>query len=439
MPESKAGQTVFLFIGGSVYHSGHLRIIREASELGSLTVGLLSDDGVDEFEVKPTVSVEERRKLLETIKGIDAIIEVSTVECTEELLELRPDIVVHGDDWKVGLLAPARARVLETLASYGGKLVEFPYTTNLFSSQLERDTRAAMSMPERRRPRLRELLKMDRPVRVMEAHNGLTGLIVEKTQVDVDGELREFDAMWVSSLTDSTAKGKPDTELVDNTSRLETIEQIMEVTTKPIILDGDSGGLIEHFQYLVSTLERIGVSAVIIEDKVGLKRNSLFGAAAGQNQDSIENFCEKIIAGKKVLKTHEFMIIARIESLILEKGMDDALERARAYVRAGADGIMIHSRNKDPEEVRVFCQIFKSEFPDIPVVVVPTSYNHVTEAELGSYGADIIIHANHLIRAAFPAMEEAARRILTAGKSDVSDDICMPIKQILTLIPPASE
>jgi len=436
-------KSVFLFLSASVYHSGHLRIIDRAAQLGDLTVGLLSDEGEDEFGIHPSVPFEERKELLMTLKGVSNVVEVTSLVCEEELLGLKPDIIVHGDDWQIGPLAPVRAKTLELLELWGGELVEFPYTRDLYSSQLVDDSDRSLrvrSMPEIRRPRLRQMLStFNRPVRVMEAHNGLTGLIVEKTTVQVDGEERSFDAIWVSSLTDSTAKGKPDTELVDNTSRLDTIEEIMEVTTKPIILDGDSGGLVEHFQYLVATLERIGVSAVIIEDKVGLKRNSLFGAAGGQSQDTIEHFCEKITAGKKVLRTHDFMIIARIESLILEQGMTDALNRAKAYVKAGADGIMIHSRQKTPDEIAQFCQLFKATYPDVPVVVVPTSYNHVTEKELGEYGADVVIHANHLIRAAFPSMEKAARTILEAGRSLEADDICMPIKQILTLIPAASE
>lgn len=429
---------VFLYIGSSVFHSGHLRVVARAAEMGSLTVGLLADDGVDELSNHPSVSFAERKEIILLLKGVEEVVSVPDMVARDVLLSLRPHVVVHGDDWRIGALAPVRAEVLGVLKEFGGELVELPYTQNLFSPQLEQDSRRVMSMPERRRPQLRRLLEMDRPVRVLEAHNGLTGLIVEKTQVEVEGELRQFDAMWVSSLTDSTAKGKPDTELVDNTSRLDTIEQIMEVTTKPIILDGDSGGLIEHFQYLVATLERIGVSAIIIEDKVGLKRNSLFGAC-GQSQDSIEGFCEKITAGKKVLKTQDFMIIARIESLILDQGMDDALKRADAYVRAGADGIMIHSRKKEPDEIREFCARFKAMYPRIPLVLVPTSYNHVTEDELGSYGADIVIHANHLIRAAFPAMEHVARTILENKRSSDVDDVCMPIKEILTLIPAASE
>lgn len=270
---------------------------------------------------------------------------------------------------------------------------------------------------------------------MLEAHNGITGLIVEKTRVETPQGIRQFDAMWVSSLCDSTAKGKPDIELVDMTSRLNTIEEIMEVTTKPIILDGDTGGLVEHFVYNVQTLERMGVSAVVIEDKKGLKKNSLFGVNAQQQQDSIEGFCEKIAAGKNAQKTKDFMIFARCESLILEQGMEDALTRCRAYVNAGVDGIMIHSRQKTPDEVYAFCDAFRAEFPHVPIMVVPTTYNSVTEQELAAHGVNIVIHANHLIRSAFPAMQKTARTILANSRSLEADALCMSIKEILTLLP----
>ena len=432
-------KTVFLSINADVIHSGHIRIIQRAAELGDVIVGVLSDEAENEFNDYPSVSYEDRASIVRSIKGVVEVIPVSTMDCREELLSLRPDIVVHGDNWKSGVFAPVRRKVIETLSMYGGRLVEFPYSHNSCLDEIENASRRELAMPERRRPRLKQLLGMRRPVRVMEAHNGLTGLIVESTQVEGPDGIRQFDAMWISSLTDSTARGKPDTELVDTTSRINTIEQIMEVTTKPIILDGDSGGLIEHFQFFVSTLERIGVSAVIIEDKVGLKRNSLFGASGGQGQDTIEHFCAKIRAGKNSVRTPDFMIIARIESLILEKGVDDALDRARAYVAAGADGIMIHSKSKTPDEVYEFCDRFRSEDSSTPLVVVPTSYNTETEEQLGSHGANIVIYANHLIRAAFPAMEKVARTILRNGRSKEVDDLCMPIKEVITLIPASNQ
>ena len=270
---------------------------------------------------------------------------------------------------------------------------------------------------------------------VCEAHNGITGLIVEKTSVDTAHGRKQFDAMWVSSLCDSTAKGKPDIELVDMTSRLNTLEEIMEVTTKPIILDGDTGGQVEHFVYNVQTLERMGISAIIIEDKKGLKKNSLFGAGVGQVQDTIEDFCHKIASGKNAQKTRDFMIIARCESLILEQGLEDALTRCHAYVKAGADGVMIHSKSKTPDEVYAFCDAFRAVDAKTPIIVVPTTYNGATEAELAAHGINIVIHANHLIRSAFPAMQATARSILENGRSREADQLCMSIKEILALLP----
>lgn len=290
-------------------------------------------------------------------------------------------------------------------------------------------------MPDERLSSLRSLLQSKKTLRIMEAHNGLTGLITERAAVEIDGEIRAFDGMWVSSLCDSTAKGKPDIELVDFTSRFYTLEQILEVTTKPIILDGDTGGKIEHFVYNIRTLERLGVSAIIIEDKIGLKKNSLFGTEAAQCQDTVEGFCQKISAGKKAQITKDFMIIARIESLILKVGMEDALKRANAYIAAGADGIMIHSVEKKPDEITEFCRTLKASYPDVPIVVVPTSFNCATEMELGAAGANIVIYANHFIRSAYPAMMNTAIAILSNGRAMEADKNCMSIKEILTLIP----
>lgn len=428
--------TVYVAMNGDVIHHGHINVIREASKLGDVVVGLLTDAAIAEYQGVPHLNWDQRRVLVENIKGVSRVVPQKSQDYKENLESLRPEFVVHGDDWRDSIQRCIRSRVVETLRGWGGELVEVPYTRDAESQDLERSVRKAGTTPDARRRRLRRLLALKRQIRVLEAHNGLTGLIAEKAQGGADGDVREFDAMWISSLCDSTAKGKPDIELVDMTSRLDTINEIMEVTTKPIILDGDTGGLIEHFVFNVRTLERLGVSAIIIEDKVGLKKNSLFGAEAAQVQDSIEGFSEKIRSGKRAQVTEEFMIIARIESLILRAGMEDALVRARAYLAAGADGIMIHSNRKEPDEVLEFLARFRAEVDaSAPVVVVPTTYNVITEAELEAAGANVVIYANHLIRSAYPAMMNAARSILDHGRSKEADAALMPIKEILTLIP----
>lgn len=427
---------VYLSMSADIIHNGHIRMIQRAAELGELTVGVLTDEAICRFKRYPLLDFQQRCEIIGNIKGVARIVPQKTLDYQENLLELKPDIVVHGDNWITGFQEPIRKRVIETLKTYGGELVEFPYYQSESLERIDQNTVKLLNMPENRRGRLRKLLELKKPVSIMEAHNGLTGLMVEKTKVEKDGKVLQFDGMWVSSLCDSTAKGKPDIELVDNSSRLRTIDDIMEVTTKPIILDGDTGGRTEHFMYLVQTLARIGVSAVIIEDKVGLKKNSLFGTDAGQTQASVEEFCDKISAAKKVLRSNpDFMVIARIESLILNKGMDDALERAFAYIKAGADGIMIHSKSKEPDEVFEFCEKFRAKDTQTPLVVVPTTYNTVTEEEFGKRGVNIVIHANHLIRSAYPAMKKTLETILEHGRSKEADPYCMPIKEILTLIP----
>ena len=428
-------RTVYMCFSTEYIHSGHIAIINKARRLGRLTIGILSDEAVASFKRYPLIPFAERKALFENLAGVEKVVEQNTLSYTDNLRTLKPDYVVHGNDWCEGFQKPIRQEVIDVLGEYGGKLVEYPYSNNPMYKELDAAHRAEASMPDVRRGRLRKLINMKGLVTAMEAHSGITGLIVEKTKVLQDGKTYQFDAMWVSSLCDSTAKGKPDIELVDMTSRFRTIDDIMEVTTKPIIFDGDTGGLTEHFVYTVRSLERMGVSMVIIEDKTGLKKNSLFGTEVKQTQDSIEHFCEKIKAGKHAQKTKEFMICARIESLILEQGMEDALSRAFAFSEAGADAIMIHSRKKDPTEIFEFVQKFREKNTTTPIVVVPTSFNTVTEKEFKDRGVNVVIYANQLTRTGFPAMQDAARTILENHRAKECDDKCMSIKEIITLIP----
>ena len=417
-----------------VIHEGHLNILREASKLGEVYVGVLSDEAMVGFNRFPTISLEQRIEIVRSTGLVHQVLVQEEIVYDKILQELKPDYVVHGDNWKEGPESFIRENVIMNLQKLGGELIEIPYTYNEKVKRIDDQMKEKLAMPEFRRKRLRQLIAMRPIVKTLEVHSGLTGLIAEKTVVESNGKLDQFDAMWISSLCDSTAKGKPDIELVDMSSRIRTIDDVMDVTTKPIILDGDTGGLVEHFVYNVRTLERMGVSAVIIEDKTGLKKNSLFGTEVEQTQDSIENFCEKINAGKQALRTEEFMIIARIESLILERGMEDALKRAFAYVGAGADGIMIHSRKKSPDEILEFCRLFREKDAKTPIVVVPTSFNSITEEELAAAGVNIVIYANQLTRSAFPAMQSTAVEILKNHRALEVDTRLMPFKDIIRLI-----
>ena len=428
-------RTVYMCFSSDIIHGGHIAIIKKAQKLGKLIVGVLSDAAVASYKRFPLVPASERKVMFENVAGVYKVVEQQTLSYKAVLEEIKPDYVVHGDDWCSGFQKPIRDEVEAILASYGGKLVEYPYSNDPKYKEIDARTRSDLAMPDIRRGRLKRVLEAKGLVTVMEAHDGLTGLIVENTVVHQDGGAHQFDGMWVSSLCDSTAKGKPDIELVDMTSRFRTIEDITEVTTKPIIFDGDTGGKTEHFVYTVRSLERLGVSMVIIEDKTGLKKNSLFGTEVVQTQDSIENFSAKIRAGKKAQRTKEFMICARIESLILERGMEDALERAFAFVEAGADAIMIHSRKKDPGEIQEFIEKFRGKDKVTPIVLVPTSFNSVTEEEWKERGANIIIYANQLMRAEVPAMQKAAEIILENHRAEECDSMLMPFKDIIRLIP----
>ncbi len=417
-----------------VIHEGHLNIIKEAQKYGEVIVGVLSDEAMVRYNRFPVVSFEERIQMVTELEGASDVVIQKDIMYDQIIKKLKPDYVIHGDSWKTGPMKAIRDNVISALKEYGGEIIDVPYTYNENVRRIDARIQEKLAMPEYRRKRLKQLIGMCPIVKTIEVHSGLTGLIAEKTVVEHNGELGQFDAMWISSLCDSTAKGKPDIELVDMTSRFRTIDDVMEVTTKPIIFDGDTGGLTEHFVYTVRSLERMGVSAIIIEDKTGLKKNSLFGTEVVQTQDTIEHFCEKIEAGKKIQLTDDFMIIARIESLILEQGMEDALKRAFAYVEAGADGIMIHSRKKDPAEILEFCDLFRQQNKNTPIVVVPSSFNSITEAELAKHGVNIVIYANQLTRSAFPAMEQTAKDILKYHRAQEVDSRLMPIKDIISLI-----
>ena len=424
---------VYIGMSADILHHGHLNIINEGKKIGTVIVGLLTDEAIASYKRLPLITYEDRKKIIENIKGVERVIPQETLDYSSNLNKIKPDYVVHGNDWKTGVQSEIRKKVIQILSKWGGELIEPDYTDGISSTQLINNIKEKGITPNARLSLLRRLLNSKSISRFIEAHNGLTGLIAEKTKYDNN----EFDGMWISSLTVSTAKGKPDTEVIDFSSRFQTIEEILEVTTKPIIVDGDTGGKIEHFKFTVRTLERLGISAVIIEDKIGNKRNSLFDDDIKQEQDTIEHFCQKIEVGKRALITDDFMIIARIESLIMNKGYKDALHRANAYIEAGADGIMIHSKDKDTTELEQFCNNYNKFENKKPLIVVPTAYAHLTEKELNKkFGANIVIYANHLLRSAYPSMQLAAESILKHSKAEeASEKYCMSIKEIITLIP----
>lgn len=428
-------KTVYAAMSADLLHQGHLNIIKKAAEYGELTVGVLSDKAISSYKRLPYQKFEIRKQIIESIKGVSNVILQEDHDYEKNLRKLRPDFVIHGDDWKTGIQSSTREKVIEVLKDWGGQLIEVPYTEGISSTMINDELKKIGISPETRRGRLRRLIQSKDMIRVLEGHNGLASVIVENVSIVKNEKKEEFDAIWSSSLTDSTSRGMPDIEAVDISTRLLTIGEICQCTTKPIIFDGDTGGKTEHFGFTVKNLEKIGVSAVIIEDKKGLKKNSLFGTDVKQEQDSIDNFCNKIKYGKNSQLSDDFMIIARIESLILGKSMEDALNRAHKYIESGADGIMIHSKQNDGKEIKRFCEEFRKSNTMIPLVVVPSSYNHVYEKELYEWGANIVIYANHLLRSAYPAMMECAKTILQNNRSLETNEMTMSINEILHLIP----
>ena len=428
-------KSVYVGMSADILHPGHINILKEAAELGVVTVGLLTDRAIASYKRLPYMTFKQRKEIIENIKGVSQVIPQDTLDYRINLEIIKPNFVVHGDDWKEGVQSKTRDQVIDCLSQWGGELVEIAYTQNISSTQLNKSLMDLGTTTDVRRARLRRLIHSKPIVKILEVHNALCGLIAENTTEDRNGSRVTFDGVWSSSLTDSTAKGKPDIEAIDTTSRINIVNEVFEVTTKPMIFDADTGGKIEHFEFTVKSLDRVGVSAVVIEDKTGLKKNSLFGNNVTQTQDSVENFCNKIQRGKASQISDDFMIIARIESLILEAGMSDALVRAEAYIEAGADGIMIHSRHQDPGEIMEFMKKFRAIDEYTPVVVVPTSFNSVTVEEFEKMGVNVVITANHMLRAAYPAMLKVAKSILKNGRSLEAEPDCMSIKEILEFIP----
>jgi len=430
-----SNKKIYAGIAVDLIHTGHINVLKEARKYGDIIIGLLTDEAIASYKKLPHMTYEQRKEVIENIKGVCKVVPQATLDYRPNLLELKPDYVIHGDDWREGVQRKTRQQVIDVLKGWGGELVEVPYTQGMSASSMLESIRELGTTPNMRQAMLRRLLHAKPLIRVNEVHHGLSGLITEKVSAEREGKEVFFDAMWSSSLTDSTAKGKPDIEAVDMTSRMQSVNDIFDVTTLPMIFDADTGGKIEHFRFTVKSLERLGVSAVVIEDKIGLKKNSLLGNRVVQQQDSIENFQAKINAGKEAQVTDDFMMVSRIESLILESGMQDALDRAQAYIDAGTDVVMIHSRHKEPDEIFAFCERYHRLPRTVPLKVVPSSFNAVTEDEWIDHGVSIVTYANHMLRASYPAMLNVAQSILKNGRSLEASDQCMSIKEILDLIP----
>ncbi len=429
---------VYLGMTIDIMHHGHINIIEKAREYGDIVVGLLTDSAVANYKRLPYLDYEQRLQIVKNIKGVTDVVPQNEWDYSPNLLKYKPEFMIHGDDWLEGPLKKYRQIALEALNTYGGKLIEIPYTKGISSTSMSRQMHELGTTPEIRKSTLKRLLACKKLVTILETHSPISALIAENASVEIDGIVRRFDGFWSSSLTDSTEMGKPDIEALDISKRLSNINNIFDVTTKPLIMDADTGGKVEHFLLNVRSMERLGISAVIIEDKKGLKKNSLLGNDVVQNQEDIDVFCEKIKVASSGRFSNDFMIISRIESLILGMGMDDALKRARAYVEAGSDGIMIHSRSTVPTEIFTFANSFRSDFPSVPLICVPTSFNQVKEPELEQNGFNIVIYANHMLRASYPAMKKVAHQILTNQRSYESDNSIISIKEILNLIPGTS-
>ena len=417
-----------------VLHSAHVNILKKAKKYGKVIVGLLTDKAISEYKKLPLINYDERFKILSGIKFVDQVVEQATMDCSNNIKKIKPDFFIHGDDWRVGIQKNQRRKAIQALKVNNGKLIEVAFNKDISSAEIKNKMLKLDISSENRVSRLKRLMNVKDIVKILESHNSLTGLIIENLKVTKNNSFTEFDGMWSSSLTDSATKGKPDNSSVDFSTRLISLNDMMEVTTKLLVFDADNGGQLEHLRFLVRSLERAGASAIIMEDKIGLKKNSLFKNQTGAKQDKPELFAKKIKLVCNSRKNKDFMVVARIESFILGKGLRDALKRAEIYSKAGADAILIHSKEKTPNEIFSFAKEFKKSKNFIPLVSVPSTYSKVYEKDLINNGFKLVIYANQLLRAAYPAMQSTARKILKNSRAFEAEKKIIPIKEIINLI-----
>jgi len=434
MMTKNKNKKVYVGLSADILHEGHINILKIANSYGDVIVGLLTDEAIASYKNIPYLDFKKRKIVIENMKYVKKVIPQKTLDYVENLILIKPDFVVHGDDWKTGVQKKTRGRVIKTLKKWSGKLIEPNYTKNISSTLIKSKISEIISLPQNRVSRLKRLLNSKKIVRILESHNSLTGLIIETLKVEKNKVIEEFDGMWSSSLTDSATKGKPDNSSLDFSSRISSLRDMMDVTSKPLIFDADNGGQLEHLPFLIKSLEKSGVSAIIMEDKIGLKKNSLFKNQSGTKQDKPELFAKKI---KKICNSRmskDFMVIARIESFIVGKGLNDALKRAEIYSKAGADAILIHSKEKTTTEIFSFAKKFQKSKYYVPLVSVPSTYSKVYEKDLIKNGFKIVIYANQLLRAAYPAMQFAAKKILENNRAYEIEKKIIPIKEIINLI-----
>ena len=425
---------VYVGLSADILHKGHVNILKIASSYGDVYVGLLTDKAIASYKNIPYLDYEKRKVVLENIRYVKKVIPQKTLDYVENLNRIKPDFVVHGNDWKTGIQKKTRNRVIKILQKWSGKLIEPDYTKGISSTLIKKELENIISLPENRVSRLKRLIDSKDIVRILESHNSLTGLIIENINITKNKKIIEFDGMWSSSLTDSATKGLPDNSSLSFSARISSFNYMMDVTTKPLVFDADNGGQIEHLPHLVRSLERSGASAIIIEDKVGLKKNSLFKNQTGTRQDKPKIFANKIKKICNSRQSKDFMVIARIESFIVSKGLKDALYRAVIYSKAGADAILIHSREKTPSEIFSFAKEFRKSKHFVPLVSVPSTYSKVYEKDLIRNGFKLVIYANQLLRAAFPAMENTAKTILKNKRAFEADKKIISIKDIINLV-----
>ncbi len=408
-------KTVYVGMSADLVHPGHINLLREAASLGRVTVGLLTDRAISSYKRMPFLTFEQRRAVIEHIAFVTAVVPQDTLDYTDNLRLLRPDFVVHGDDWRNGVQAQTRRRVLDVLREWGGTLVEPPYTEGISSTALRMAAMDIGFAPGVRQRRLRRMLDCKPLVRVMQAHDGLSAHIVDRLEETTQGAPREYDAIWVDSLAGAPIRGKPDPLPFDLSSRLVTLHEILDATTKPLICNAGGAGHAAGVTAAVRTLERIGVSAIVIDTEVTDRRAVPAMAASAPPQDDMAAFIREIAAARDARVTPDFMIIARINDRTRDCGADRMMARAAAGVDAGADAVMCDSDPVNPDGIFDLCRRYRRLMNGHPLLVGLSGTEGLQEHDLASAGASMVVYTDTLLRAAREAMISAASQVLSCG------------------------
>jgi len=421
-------KTVYVGMVGDMLHVGHINILKTAARLGRVTVGVLTDRAVVGYKRLPLLAFEDRVRVVESIADVAAVVPQKTLSYVENLRALRPDYVVHGDDWRYGdQVSRARAEVIATLGEWGGELVEVAYTKGISSTAIHRSGAADALFSGTRQGRLRRLLAAKPTLRIVEAHSGLSAKIAAEVR-GPDGATG-FDAVWQSGLTDAIHRGKSDGGAVDRGRRLQAVEEILDAGPLPLIYDGRAAGRPETVFDLTRALDKAGVSALCLGDRSDPDRT-------GPEMSPAETVAQ-IEAVRAACPTGAVMAISRIVVAAPGNGgsgaLDRALDRALALLEAGSDAVMFDSAADTAEPILDIAARLRRQRRDVPLFAAQSDRWGAPIHRFENAGIDAVVYETHLLRATVAPMRRAATALLAEGTGPAPD--LTPLPELRGLFP----